>query len=494
MEAKIEEVSDHGAQELERLMAQGGLFERGGRFAEANACYQAASNLRPSELGPRLALAKLLLAAGNAHAAVGALGCLDSLQPPSPEACVVLAQALLECGRSDEAEPQLQAAIALSEASPEAHAMLGQWLHSRGRFDEAERHFARAIEFDERLPVAWHGWTSCRRLTPADAASVERLERVFRQASGHDAMVLAYSLGKAREDLGEFEAAMTAFEQANRLAFQANLHGRAFDAAKTERTFELTKTRFDAVTLERRRKFGASGDRPVFVVGMIRSGTTLLEQMLASHPDIAGAGELPFWLQHADGLNRADGAFDVAAIGELGRRYLAMAGELAKGKRFLVDKMPFNYQVLGAIHMALPDARIVHIRRDPVATALSIWTTLFGVSPAFAHERGSIVAAFRLYESLMDHWRSVLPADRLFELRYEDLVASPEIELRRILSFLGLDWDDACLRHELSTRAVHTPSRWQARQPVYTHSIERRRNFEPWLGEFRALREIADSR
>jgi hypothetical protein len=153
----------------------------------------------------------------------------------------------------------------------------------------------------------------------------------------------------------------------------------------------------------------------------------------------------------------------------------------------VTDKMPFNFLWVGLVHALLPKARIVHCRRNPVDTCLSIYSTYFAEHWGFASDRGDLAAYYRQYVRLTDHWRTVLPADRMIDVDYELAIAAPEETARRLIAFCGLEWDPACLRPERNTDAVQTASRWQARQPIYRTSVERWRNYEPWLGELGTL-------
>ena len=159
----------------------------------------------------------------------------------------------------------------------------------------------------------------------------------------------------------------------------------------------------------------------------------------------------------------------------------------------MTDKRPGNFEMLGLIRLAFPDARIIHCRRNPVDTCLSIFFANFGASQDYAWDRGDLAFAYRQYERLMDHWRRVLPSDRFTEVQYATLVAEQEVETRRLIAFCGLDWDDACLAPERNGRVVRTASLWQARQPVYKTSVERWRRYEPWLCELRELLPAAET-
>jgi hypothetical protein len=221
---------------------------------------------------------------------------------------------------------------------------------------------------------------------------------------------------------------------------------------------------------------------------MPRSGTTLAEQIVSSHPEVGAGGELNFWNErgaawHAQGAAETGAPFLAKAAAD----YLGVLREVAPRKARVTDKMPFNFLWAGLIHLAFPRAVIIHCRRNAVDTALSIHQTHFHPGLAFPTGGLELVDYFRGYRRLTDHWRKVLPADRFIEVDYEELTRDPESMIRRIIAACGLAWNDACLRPERNPRAVKTPSKWQARQPIYRNSVARWRRYEPWLGPLRAL-------
>ncbi len=216
------------------------------------------------------------------------------------------------------------------------------------------------------------------------------------------------------------------------------------------------------------------------------------------HPEVGAGGELNFWNERGAAWHRS------AAIGsgaegnetpflateflaKAAADYLAVLRAIASKAARVTDKMPFNFLWAGLIHLAFPRALIIHCRRAAVDTALSIHQTHFHPGLAFPTGGDELVAYFRSYQRITDHWRSVLPADRFLEVDYEDLTSAPEPVIRRIIAACGLAWDDACLRPETNPRAVKTPSKWQTRQPIYRTSVARWRRYEPWLGPLRAL-------
>lgn len=229
---------------------------------------------------------------------------------------------------------------------------------------------------------------------------------------------------------------------------------------------------------------------PIFVLGMPRSGTTLTETILASHPDVFGAGELPDLLQvAAEPVNGSEAGYplnlasvDGAALKQMGAKYLAQIRQRAPDATRITDKMPANYQAVGLIHLMLPNARIVHIKRNPVDTCLSAFTRLFKRSQYQTYDLVELGRYYRNYLDIMAHWRNVLPAGSFYELQYEELVANQEEETRKLLAFCNLGWDDACMSPHKTSRNVKTASVTQVREPVYTSSVERWRRYEKHLG------------
>ena len=220
---------------------------------------------------------------------------------------------------------------------------------------------------------------------------------------------------------------------------------------------------------------------------MYRSGTTLVEQIVSSHPDVAAGGELTVWGPTDMEVDAATGRFDPDAARAATARYLTMLHRIGPSAPRVTDKLPFNFLRLGAIHSTMPRARIIHCRRDPIDTCLSIYSTLFTSRMSFAADKSALVFCYRQYLRMMDHWRKVLPPEVLLDVQYETLIADRDAQTRRLIAFAGLDWNDLCLRPEQNARPISTASAWQARQPVYATSLQRWRRYEPWIGELRQL-------
>jgi Sulfotransferase family len=297
-------------------------------------------------------------------------------------------------------------------------------------------------------------------------------------------MKLEYALGKACDDLKDYASAIGHFDAANRIDKGVTSYDRTQQAARVEQLIE----RYTPEYFARHAALGVADPTPVFVLGMPRSGTTLVEQIVSSHPLVAGGGEREYWVRSGLAWEQsgADGLTE-AVIHRLAADYLAELRRVAPHATRVTDKLPYNFLWIGLIHLALPNARIIHCRRHPVDTCLSIYFAHFARRANFGSDRGDLAWEYRQYERLMAHWRAVLSADRLLDVDYETLVADQEAGTRRLIEFSGLEWDDACLRPESNRRVVMTASSWQARQPVYRSSVARWRNYEKWLGELREL-------
>ena len=267
--------------------------------------------------------------------------------------------------------------------------------------------------------------------------------------------------------------------------------GRKFSIADYQGFIDKTCDLFTVPFFLERTEYGNSSERPVFIVGMPRSGTTLTEQILASHSKVKGAGELVDMQRIERRITETgretDAYFNTLAglSAEQSRGYAdAYMDTLKRHSRAalrVVDKMPHNFELLGLIALLFPNARIVHCRRNPIDTCISCFTQNFTEAHGYNSSFSNLRLYYREYTKLMAHWAKVLPL-QMFDLQYEQMVADQEATTRRLIEFLGLDWEDACINFHLTERAVSTPSRWQVRQPIYKSSVQRWRRFEPHLG------------
>jgi tetratricopeptide (TPR) repeat protein len=453
-----------------------------------------AAHRRATELSPKLAEAHgrvgdLLLGRGRREEAVQAYESAFAAAPGTTYGLLCGAKAMSLQDRPREAEQRLRRLIARDGKSAEAHLVLGLLLNEDGRFDEAAASFERSLALSPLQATAHHGLVSSRRLTEADRPLLARIVARLEGPPMADAqrMTLHFAAGKALDDLKEYAAAIQHFDAANRIRRRLS----PFDPVAFERRIDGLIARFTPAFFESHAAMhaGAGGDdeTAVLVLGMPRSGTTLIERIVSSHPQVAGGGELVFWNERASAL--VDAPVDAIAASADATRgdYLRLLRKIGPEASRVTDKMPFNFLWIGIVHLFLPRARIVHCRRDPIDTCLSMYQTQFAQNWGFASDRGHLAAYYRQYLRLMDHWRAVLPADRLVDVDYEDATREPEAIARRLVAFCGLPWDPACLSPERNPDAVRTASKWQARQPIYRSSVERWRNYEPWIGELAAL-------
>lgn len=367
----------------------------------------------------------------------------------------------------------------------------GIMLHQLGRFDDARSHFERALAVDPTSLPAIVGILRGHRTKEVDRPFLDQASTILSAQNQPDDEVrqLTYAIAKAYDDLGEYEKAIGFYDLANHTAAKLQKPkgmDRTFHSMKLNEMMRV----FSRELLRPHNPFANSTRKPIFIVGMIRSGTTLVEQIISRHPDVSPGGELRFWVDNgfsvilpgSPGLNGELAEF-------LGLEYLAALNKFGAGDMRITDKMPMNYMLVGLIHLLFPNAPIVHCRRNPMDTCLSIFMTPYAAPPDFAYNRGDISFAYREYQRVMSHWTRALPPGRMLEAQYESLVEEPEPAIRRLLEYCQLDWDPACLSPEKNERVVDTPSKWQVRQPMYKTSVGRAQNYAPWLG---AIGDLGD--
>lgn len=464
-----------------------------GRLAEAVRWYRKALASQPDLIAALGNLGLALESQGEMEEAIDCYEKIIALRPDDEKAHNNLGLVMKSQGRLEEASAYLQKAVELKPGFAEAHNNLGNVQKERGEVKEALASFDRAIAHKPDFAEARYNASQSRKC--ADPAEVGVLEALLKKETGDAGRVgLHFALGKALADLERYPEAFRHYLEANRLV-RKGVH---YDAAGEEGTFQRHREIFDRAFFESRQDFGAQDDAPIFIVGMMRSGTTLIEQILASHPEVHGAGELPYitrMLEKRAGSREA-GRFPEALAQlnadesrGLGEAYLATIRRLAPDARFVTDKMPSNFLHLGAIRLLLPRARIIHAVRAPEDICLSIFRTRFTDRHAYAYNLAEIGHYYRLYQGMMDHWRDLFPAS-ILDVSYEQLTADQEGESRRILDHCGLSWDDRCLRFHETVRDVTTASSVQVRQPMHQKSVGGWRRYEQQMRPFlQALQE-----
>jgi tetratricopeptide (TPR) repeat protein len=461
-------------------------LERLGDIGAALAAYHRATELEPSRTEAWYRAGALVYTLGHRAEAIGCFERAAESGAKTRWGRLGAARALLTAGREREGERALRACVAADPDNPLAHDLLGNVLAEAGHFDEAMTCFRRAIALAPLLAGSYYDLVRCRRITPADAPLVAEMEAALGTA-GLDVeprIRIHLALGKAADDLGDYEQAMRHFDEAD--AVRRVSAAFPWDQFDREVTAMIERTTPDLVA--RAPRLGIANPLPVLIIGMPRSGTTLVEQIISSHPDVRAGGELNFWPDCGARWHEAAAAGnDAKFLRDAAVNYLRVLKDLGPKAVRVTDKNPFNFLWAGLIHLAFPRATIVHCRRAAIDTALSIHQTLFHPSLAFPTGGDPLVAYFRSYQRLTDHWRKVLPPERFIEIDYEELTRDPDPVIRRLIAACGLSWHEACLRPDLNPQSVKTASRWQARQPIYRASVERWRRYEPYLGPLRAL-------
>jgi tetratricopeptide (TPR) repeat protein len=457
-----------------------------GARRRAEALHRRALDIDPRRARSHYGIGSAQLERGRLEDAAASFRQVLDLEPEHVAGHLGLAAALRQQRRVVEAQDICERALALSPRSAEALWLLGELKSDLGAFPEAQELYRRAIDIDPGFPSAFASMALQRKMTAADApwqAGVDRL--LAKGLPLSHAILLRYALGKYHDDLGRYDEAFGHYRMANELTKR---YGAVYDGPKLTQRIDGLIAAFDARFLSAPRSASAS-QRPVFVLGMPRSGTSLAEQILASHPDVFGAGEISFWedAYAAHGPQGWTGEAGGRALSSIADRYLARTAEAPAGALRVVDKMPANFLYAGLIHAAFPHARIIHLRRHPIDTCLSIYFQNFLNSAAFYNDLDHLVHYYREYLRITEHWRAVLPASTFLEVAYEDLVADQERWSRRMLEFIGLPWDPKCLEFHRAERVVITASKWQVRQSIHTASVGRWRNYERHIGPLGSL-------
>jgi tetratricopeptide (TPR) repeat protein len=461
-------------------------LEKMGSIGEAIVAYQRATELLPSLTEAWFRAGALVYTLGHRDKAIGCFRRAAVTGGKTNFGRLGEARALLTEDRNQEAEQVLRQTLALDSRNAMAHDLLGNLLSEFGRFEEARECFQRAIAIAPLLAGSYYDLVRCRPVTRDDDDLLQQMEAALATPGLEAAqrLRLHLAIGKAAEDLGDYALAMQHFDSADSVRRDSV----SFDSAAFSIEIDRLIARCTHDLIARAPELESHDATPVLIIGMPRSGTTLVEQIVSMHPEVGAGGELHFWNErgvawHHSGATGSETKF----LGKAAADYLGVLRAIAPTAARVTDKMPFNFLWAGVVHLAFPRATIIHCRRAAVDTALSIHQTHFHPSLAFPTGGAELVAYFHSYQRLIDHWRRVLPRDRFIEVDYEDLTRAPEPVIRRIIGACGLAWHDACLSPERNPRAVKTPSKWQTRQPIYRTSVARWRRYEPWLGPLRAL-------
>lgn len=457
----------------------GNIRQLQGRVDEAVACYQRALAIKPEYADAHNNLGNALAKQDRIGDAVTHYERALALKPDWAHAHNNLANALAAQNRIDDAMAHYKRALFLKPDYANAHNNLGNVYKELGQFDDALAHYDRAIAIQPDYAEAYLNRAEIKSFEPddGDLATLEAL------AQGEDLPAdkmpyILFALAKALDDAGEYARAFDHLRRGNALKRQRI----DYQEADALQLFRRISSVFDGSLFQRLPGTGDPSPVPIFVLGMPRSGSTLIEQILSSHPQIQGAGELTTLEKMEAGYPEDYSALDGSAFERLGESYLAQLPPLAEGKVRIVDKLPGNFLRVGLIRLMLPNAKIIHTLRDPIDTCMSCYSKLFTFGLPFTYDLGELGRYYRAYSELMVHWRSVLPPGAMLDVRYEDVIDDLEGQARRLIDYCALPWDDRCITFHKTTRPVKTASAVQVRQPLFRSSLERWRRYEAGLG------------
>ena len=501
-----------------------------GHYEDACACYEKAIAIAPGQAVGHNNLGNALMELRRYDKALESLGRAVALDPDYADAYQNRGLVLQELDRYEEALESFRKAVELKPEAAEAHFHLGQALQDMRRFDEALTSYERATELKPGYADAYAKkallFMELGKMKEAGAI----LDEVEGTMSDDTALLFArvslkplqaddpyfdrlreryadrttllkgkrefvdFAMGKSLEAQGRYDEAFAAYEEGNRLHYEKY----PYDITAEMRYLANTRAYFSVELLDRCRSvletLPADGDErvPVFIVGMPRSGTTLTEQVLASHPDLFGAGELTTLGDLArkvelPPLDAPDWERRILDLRRFGREYMDQVWKLAPDARYITDKMPHNFNNLMLIHLMLPNAKIIHVMRDPMDNCFSCYALRFKKGHDYCYDLEMLGRHYQLYRQYMQHWHDVLPPGRILDVRYEDTVADLETQARRILEYVGLPWDPACLDFHKTERSVKTASIAQVRKPIYKTSVARWKHFEKHLGPLQEI-------
>ena len=473
------------SQDAQLHCALGNLLCESGAHDAGFASYRRALDRDPAHRNALHNLATQLLARGRGAQAVAALRRLCTLEPSDPAPLNLLGIALSDAGDVDGAIEHLRRAIQLAPGFAQAHLNLGVAYGYAGKLEQARSEYHEAVKLAPQLARGWESLVRATRITDAQRPLLDTLRSQFEAAAEHsdDKVVLAFALGKAHDDLGEYERAFSYYRSGNDTVKMRQSKRKDMQSRLWAQVAAASGLEFFAA----HSGHGVNDSRPVFVVGMPRSGTTLVEQLLAAHPAVYPAGErlhIPTAAARlCDGIvNFPHGLAEVDAsnIGNAAQQVLAELQALAPQAQWIIDKLPGNYVYLGLIRVMFPKAHIIHCRRHPLDTCLSIYFQRFAHGHEWAYCLRSIAECYRGYHQLMQHWRQCLPGG-FADVVYEDLVHDPRASAEALFDFLGASHVAPLEASSGRGHTVKTASTWQVREPVHERSVARWRHYDQYL-------------
>jgi tetratricopeptide (TPR) repeat protein len=462
------------------------VVEHLGDHVAARECYRRLVALEPDDAARHARLGNCLLQLRDYPGAIDSYRHVTRLDPGAPEAWYNLSLALRHGDRPDEAHMAAARALALRPAYPAALLNLGILLEQAGDLDAAAAAYRSALQAEPTCMAAYWSLANLRtvRFSAQESEAMRQLSD-SKFGTAEDRIYLQFALAKDCEDQQRYAEAFAHLAQANARKRSLTPYSRQF----VEDQFAGIRETFTAAFLARHAGVGLPGPQPIFIVGMPRSGTSLIEQILASHEEVSGGGELATAQQiaHRDLRKRHQMPFFDAVrrlhpdeFAELGRLYCERNAELVRANRRFTDKTPDNFTLVGLLRLMFPNATFIHARRHPLDTCLSCYKQYFTRAQSFSYSLEDLAHYYRQYRALMAWWHAQLPGT-ILDVDYEALVGDQAAQSRRIVEFCGLAWDERCLDFHTTRRAVKTASVGQVRQALYSTSVNQWRNYEPNL-------------
>ena len=474
--------------EAMRLLADIGI--RFGVLADAEFLLESAHQFEPDNARVHMDYVQALRKRQKFGPALEQARQLLETSPENPQFQSIYAIECMQTGDYDQALSLFDQVLERIPGDPITLTSKGHAYKTCGRYDEAVASYRGALASKPQHGEAWYSLSNLKVYSFSDG----ELERMHAQARTDglphaDRVHLNFALGKAYEDRDDFETSFRFYEQGNRSKKAAS----SYDADRMTEELRAQQRVCTAEMLSRGATAGHSAGDPIFVVGLPRAGSTLLEQILSSHSGVDGTLELPNVLSYSQQLRRRGrngpepdypeilAELSDEELNQFGRQYIDDTRIHRRGAPFFVDKMPNNFRHIGLIHLILPNAKIIDARRHPMACGFSGYKQLFAEGQQFTYDLANLGQYYRDYVELMDHWDAVLPG-KVLRVQYEDVVGDLETQVRRILDHCGLEFEPGCLSFHRTERAVRTPSSEQVRQPIFKSGLDYWRNYESWLG------------
>jgi len=466
------------------------VFHEQGKLDMATVSYHNALSLKPNYAEAHYNLGIVFQERDDLDDAVECYHQAIALKPDYIEAYFNLGGTFQEQGKLDEAVECLHKALSLRPDYADAYAGLASIYADLGEFGAAQVAIARALEIQPESPIALAVFPSLQRMSAGNAGWLSIALNITSQTgsplSVQDATGMQFAIGKYFDDTGQYDLAFAAYRQGNMLKRQRE--GELDHAGFTQMVDALIAA-YSREGASKSQQGASLSERPILIVGMPRSGTSLIEQIIASHPDAIGAGELFFWDTQARANWEAviSGHYAPGMLAGIADAYEQLLQQHSPVALRIIDKMPHNFIRLGLIGAAFPQAKIIHAQRNPVDTCLSIYFQNLGRYHSYGTDLDDLAFYYREYTRIMRHWRTVFPPERFLEVPYEALVDDQETWSKRMIEFVGLKWDERCLDFHKTERKVGTSSNWQVKQKIYSTSKARWRNYEKHLAPLLGL-------